>query len=105
MSLRNLMLALLLAACGPKPAPSAAQPPGGNPGGGTLTGTVAFVGSPCPTPNGPPCDGPYPNYEVVVYTSDGTTVAGKTTTKADGTFSLELPPGKYVVFTQSGIKA
>ncbi|HUS29504.1 MAG TPA: hypothetical protein VMZ53_13420, partial [Kofleriaceae bacterium] len=62
-------------------------------------------GTPCPTPTGPPCDGAYPNYEVVVYAEDGSTVAGKATTGSDGTFSLDLPPGKYVVFTQAGLQA
>lgn len=78
-------------------------PPGGNPGSGTLAGTVHFVGTACQDPKkGPPCDGPYPNYEVVVYKEDGTTVAGKTTTGADGKFSVNLPEGKYVILTEGG---
>ncbi|HEU0036152.1 MAG TPA: hypothetical protein VFQ53_36315 [Kofleriaceae bacterium] len=78
-------------------------PPGGA-ATGTLTGTVSFVGTPCEEPKGPPCDGAMPNYEVVVYAADGTTVAGKAKTGADGTFSLDLPAGTYVIFTQAGIK-
>lgn len=77
-------------------------PPGGNPGTGTLSGTVSFVGTPCPQPKGPPCDGAYPSYEVVVYAADGTTEVARTRTGTDGTFSLDLPEGKYAIFTQAG---
>jgi hypothetical protein len=77
-------------------------PPGGSPGSGTLSGTVSFVGTPCPQPKGPPCDGAYPNYEVVVYAADGTTEVSRTRTGADGTFSLDLPEGRYAIFTQAG---
>ena len=77
-------------------------PPGGSPGSGTLSGTVSFVGTPCPQPKGPPCDGVYPNYEVVVYAADGTTEVARTRAGADGTFSLDLPEGRYAIFTQAG---
>ena len=104
MSPRFLTLAFLLAACASKPALQP-QPPGGADAKGTLTGTVHFVGTPCPAPSGPPCDGVYPGYEVIVYADDGKTVAGKATTAADGSFDLELRPGTYAIFTQAGLMA
>lgn len=100
MSLRSITLAIVLLGCGPKAAPTTAQPSAP----GTLAGTVNFTGAACQEPKGPPCDGPYPSYEVVIYAEDGTTVVTKTKTGADGAFSLDLPPGKYVIFTQAGIK-
>jgi hypothetical protein len=114
MFVRAVMTALFLGlACGgstaedtspPQPSGGAGPttPPGGAQGIGTLTGTVTFVGKPCPQPGPPPCDGAYPDYEVVVFAADGKTEVARTRTGADGTFSLELPEGSYAVFTQSG---
>ena len=98
-----LTVTVLLAACGAKQptSPGDKTPPGGA-ASGTLSGTVGFVGKPCPEPGPPPCDGPYADYEVVVYAADGATVAGKAKTGADGTFTLGLPAGTYVIFTQTG---
>ncbi|MEO8699555.1 MAG: hypothetical protein ABI867_05900 [Kofleriaceae bacterium] len=96
----TLALCLTLTACASKPSMQT-TPPGGTKATGTLTGTVAFVGTPCPEPKGPPCDGVYPNYEVVVLDAQGKE-AGKATTQADGTFSLDLPAGKYVIETPAG---
>ena len=99
----RLVLAFALLACS-SPAKPTNTPPGGVAATGTLTGTVSFTGTPCPEPKGPPCDGAYPNYEVVVYAEDGTTVVTKTTTDASGKYTLSLPAGKYVIFTQAGLK-
>lgn len=92
---------LLLTACATKPL--GATSPGGPNAAGTLSGTVHFVGTPCSDPGPPPCDGPYADYEVVVYATDGTTVAGKAKTSAEGAFSLDLPAGMYVLLTPAGI--
>ena len=110
MLVRSVIATLLfgLVACGgAQQAPGTAggtTPPGGGAGAGTLTGSVTFVGTPCAQPSGPPCDGPYPDYEVVVYASDGTTEVGRTRTGADGTFSIDLPAGAYAIFTQAGLQ-
>jgi hypothetical protein len=100
--LHRLILVTALAACGAKHAPIA-TPPGGTAGSGTLAGDVHFVGTPCAEAKStPPCDGAYPDYEVVVYAADGKTVVGKARSGADGKFSLGLPEGKYVVLTPAG---
>jgi hypothetical protein len=100
----TLTIAVLLAACGGKQqtSPGDKTPPGGANASGTLSGSVSFVGTPCPEPGPPPCDGAYPDYEVIVYAADGTTIAGKAKTGADGKFTLDLAPGAYVIFTQAG---
>jgi len=100
----TLTIALLLAACGGKQStsPGNQTPPGGANATGTLSGSVSFVGKPCPQPGPPPCDGAYPDYEVVVYAADGKTAAGKAKTGADGKFTLDLPPGNYVILTPAG---
>ena len=99
-----LTVAVLLAACGAKQptSPGDKTPPGGAAASGTLSGTVGFVGKPCPDPGPPPCDGAYPDYEVIVYAADGKAVAGKAKTGADGKFTLGLPAGTYVIFTPAG---
>ena len=120
MSVRAMIAAVVLglAACGgaqpadesttgavaPGPGPGGTTPPGGGTGSGTLSGSVGFVGTPCAQPSAPPCDGPYPDYEVVVYAADGTTEVARTTTGADGTFSIDLPAGNYAIFTQAGLR-
>lgn len=99
-----LVLAVELAACGSASTQGALD--GKSPSGtdtGTLSGTVSFVGTPCPEPKGPPCDGVYPGYDVVVRTKDGKTVVGKVTSGVDGTFAIDLPAGAYVILTQAGL--
>jgi hypothetical protein len=103
----RLLLAFALFACSsPAKSGMSTTPPGGNPGSGTLQGTVQFVGTPCEAAKkGPPCDGPYPDYEVVVYKDDGTTVASTAKTDQDGKFTVSLPEGKYVIFTGANAAA
>jgi hypothetical protein len=71
-------------------------------GQGMLTGTVIFSGVPCAPGMGtvPPCDGPYPDYEVIVYKKDGKTVAAKTRTDKDGRFSISLSEGDYLLYSK-----
>ena len=114
MQVRVLITAVLLAlgACGgaqEEPASPtrsggalATTPPGGSPGEGTLNGKVTFVGKPCQQASGPPCDGPYPGYEVVVFAADGITEVARTRTGPDGIFDLTLKEGDYVIYTQAG---
>lgn len=97
-----LGFALALAACGGKPAPNHPAPPGGADAPGTLTGSVHFIGTPCPAPAEPPCDGPMRGYDVSVLAADGTTVVTTVTTGDDGTFTVELPAGDYVIVTPAG---
>jgi len=69
---------------------------------GVVEGVVYFVGKPCPPSRvGPPCDGPYPNYEVVIYEIDGKSIVNKINTNDEGTFEVQLPVGKYIVFEKS----
>ncbi|KPK75054.1 MAG: hypothetical protein AMS25_18655 [Gemmatimonas sp. SM23_52] len=76
-------------------------------GMGALAGTVYFVGLPCRliSPSRPPCDGPYPDYEVVVYESDGVTEAARTRSDERGRYFVALEPGDYVIFTPAGLAA
>ena len=71
---------------------------------GYLEGIVHFIGAPCSSGGKvPPCDGPYPGCEVIVYKTDGKTIVAKTTTDGNGHYALTLCPGQYVIYTQSGI--
>jgi hypothetical protein len=73
---------------------------------GVLEGTVYFVGVPCPLtypPPGPPCDGPLPDFEVIVFHRDGSTEAAWTRTDERGDYRVVLPEGEYVILTQNGI--
>ena len=65
-----------------------------------LTGQPGnFVGKPCPpSRTGPPCDGPYPNYEVVIYEKDEKNIVNKIMTDDQGNFEVQLPVGNYLVF-------
>jgi hypothetical protein len=74
---------------------------------GKVAGTVTFSGLPCqpgqPDFNVPPCTGPYPNYKIDVYESaDEKNLKITAMTDARGNFSIELPKGSYVIFTQNG---
>ena len=71
-----------------------------------LQGTVNFKGKPC-APNSPsfrvpPCSGPYPGYEIEIYT-DEKNIITKAKTDVNGNFKLLLKPGKYLIYTRSGI--
>jgi hypothetical protein len=70
---------------------------------GTITGTVFFSGVPCPADRlrVPPCDGPYPDYEVVLYKSDGATAVARMRTGAEGVYEVSVPPGTYVIYSQA----
>ncbi len=76
---------------------------------GFLEGRVWFIGVPCPPeeingckPQVPPCDGPYPNYEITVYKTDGKTIVAKTISDEDGYYQISLDPGNYYIYTQNG---
>ena len=71
---------------------------------GTLYGTVSFVGVPCAPGKGkvPPCDGPYPDYEVVVYRAGTSEIAVRTRTDLDGRYEVRLPPGNYILRSPAG---
>lgn len=76
-----------------------------------LEGKVCFKGSPC-NPSStffkvPPCTGPYPNYEVNIYSNNNNnnsnnTLIATTKTDADGNYRILLEPGKYVIYTKAG---
>ena len=66
---------------------------------GFVNGVVYYVGTPCvDNKKGPPCDGPYQDYEVVILESDGKTIVKKFTTDDEGNFEGDLPSGDYLVF-------
>lgn len=73
---------------------------------GVLEGIVHLVGVPCPpiSPQSPPCDGPYPGYDVIVHDSRGQNVVAHTRTDDQGLYHLELEVGEYVIFTTQGLK-
>lgn len=69
--------------------------------------SVQFVGLPCP-PNSeffsvPPCNGPYPNYEIIIYGDDGKTIVSKIITDSNGIAQTMLDSGSYSVHTKAGI--
>ncbi|MBI1925080.1 T9SS type A sorting domain-containing protein [Candidatus Poribacteria bacterium] len=77
---------------------------------GKLSGTVRFIGLPCPPeeisgrkPQVPPCDGPYPNYEITVYQADGKTIVSKVASDASGNYKISLNAGTYIIYTQNGL--
>jgi hypothetical protein len=72
---------------------------------GLIEGTVTFVGVLCgpDIPSRvPPCNGPYPNYEIVVYKADGVTVETQVNSDKNGNYRISLIPGHYVIYTSSG---
>ena len=75
-----------------------------------LEGKVFFKGSSC-NPSStffkvPPCTGPYPNYEVNIYSNNNNnsekTLIATTKTDADGNYRILLEPGQYVIYTKAG---
>ncbi|MGD2218459.1 MAG: carboxypeptidase-like regulatory domain-containing protein [Gemmatimonadales bacterium] len=72
---------------------------------GVLEGIVHLVGVPCPpiSPQSPPCDGPYPGYNVIVHDSRGENVVAQTRTDDQGFYHIELEAGEYVIFTTQGL--
>lgn len=77
-------------------------------GSGSLKGRVYFKGSPCNPRTDikvPPCDGLYPNYEIVVYTADGKNIVSKTKTDKNGNYTMLLMPGNYIIYTKAGISS
>jgi hypothetical protein len=70
-----------------------------------LNGIVSFIGQEC-NPEAfkktPPCSGPYPNYEILVYDEDGKNVIAKTETNDKGEYFISLEPRNYVIYTPHG---
>lgn len=98
--LSPLLVAVALTMCSPTSASKQA---------GVLEGAVSFVGVPC-GPQGerktPPCDGPYADYEVVVYNAAGDTVVGRTKSNASARYEITLPGDvEYSVFVPAGIRS
>jgi hypothetical protein len=93
-----ILLAVSLAVCSPTSASKQS---------GVLEGTVTFIGAPCgpgAERKTPPCDGPYPDYDVVVYNAAGDTVVGRTTSNANARYEITLPGDvEYAVFVPSGV--
>jgi hypothetical protein len=86
-----LATSLLLGACAPEDGPTR-----------TLQG-VAMAGPTCPVQTEPPdpscADRPVGGAVIVINDESGSEVA-RVTTAADGTFSLDLEPGSYVLVPQ-----
>jgi hypothetical protein len=85
---------LVAAACGPS---TASAPPGTG-----IRGTVT-LGPTCPVEQvgQPPCVTPYAASLVVTSAEDGSVVA-RVSSGADGTFTVDLPPGDYVIVPEPG---
>jgi len=88
------LLATLLAACGPS---SASVPPGTG-----IHGTVT-LGPTCPVEKvgEPPCVTPYAATLVITSAEDDSVVA-RVSSGPDGAFSVDVPPGDYVIVPQPG---
>lgn len=100
MALRCLLVCLVL---GCSVVPQTMQPASaGGPGEGTIVGIVLFSGVPCPPDRlkVPPCDGPYPDYEVIIYKHDGMTVAARIRTDKEGGYRVAVPSGTYVIYSR-----
>ena len=99
-----LILALVVITAGACGGGEATPTPAGF---GTVQGVVWFIGAPCPPElaNGPPCDGPYPNYDVRFLRADDESLADVHRTDQNGRYEAVLPAGRYLVRTQNGIAA
>ncbi len=88
------LMAILLAACDPS---SASAPPGTG-----IHGTVT-LGPTCPVERvgEPPCVTPYAATLVVTSAEDDSVVA-RVSSGPDGVFSVDVPPGDYVIVPQPG---
>jgi len=72
---------------------------------GFLEGSVTFNGIPCgpgSTFQVPPCNGPYPKYEIIVYRVDGETIEIRVNSNEKGNYRVHLSPGEYIIYTQNG---
>ncbi|HVQ22082.1 MAG TPA: hypothetical protein VMT36_02320, partial [Candidatus Saccharimonadia bacterium] len=87
-------MATILAACGPS---SASVPPGTG-----IHGTVT-LGPTCPVEKvgEPPCVTPYAATLVITSAEDDSVVA-RVSSGPDGAFSVDVPPGDYVIVPQPG---
>ena len=97
-------LMLALAACTPSGAQSpSASVPSTIPAGAVVVAGHVHAGPVCPVekvPADPACaDRPVPGAVLVVKNGAGAEIA-RATSAADGTFSLALPPGDYVLVPQ-----
>ena len=73
---------------------------------GYLEGAVTFIGVPCQPNQGnaPPCDGSYPNYDVIIYSTGLIQKeVARTKTNENGNYRISLNPGKYLIKVPSGI--
>jgi hypothetical protein len=63
----------------------------------SLEGTPVFSGS-------RPTSGreTIPNYKIEIFAEDGKTKIAQTTTDREGNFSISLPAGHYIIYTQGG---
>ena len=86
------LLAVLLAACGSS---TTSAPPGTG-----IKGTV-ILGPTCPVEQvgQPPCVTPLAATVAITSAEDGSVVA-RVSSGADGTFSVDVPPGDYVIVPQ-----
>jgi len=65
---------------------------------GILHGQVHYIGKICQEQLGsPPCDGPYSDYEIIIYDEDGKSVVKKVLSDDNGYFETELDPGIYTI--------
>lgn len=70
------------------------------PENGTLQGMVSYIGKPCPPTQltVPPCSGPYPNYDIIIFDSDEITEISSTISDENGNYKISLMPNDYVVY-------
>lgn len=69
---------------------------------GVLEGVVHFSGVACAPDRikTPPCDGPYPDYDVIVYDKEGKIAIAKTRTDQNGYYQIILNEGTYILYVQ-----
>ncbi|OLB90453.1 MAG: hypothetical protein AUH25_04865 [Thaumarchaeota archaeon 13_1_40CM_38_12] len=65
---------------------------------GTLSGKVSVYGGVACNPSRDNCN-PSIHYEIDVYASDGITVVGKTFSGDSATYTVQLTPGNYIIYT------